>query len=251
MRSNESLCRRKEKRFKTTDDQSLQCQTAISEDEPIPGAVFDISPSGLRFLCEGNFTVGQTFSTELTADRSYGEFRGVIRRVEPWTGGKSILGCQLIDKIPVDVLEKLAHQEMINRRQDDRVDWNQSAKISWELQQGEFDIQIQDCSPGGLKLLAQQPLPEDLSMRIRVNVGEDEPLVVSAKPIWQQQQEDGILAGLAFTKREVPEAVTRILDRERDQNADRGEEVSIRRSILVAAVVVILGAALVQTGVLG
>ena len=250
MSEQETICRRKERRFKTSDDQSLLCDTAVHEEDVIQGTVIDISSSGLRLLCEGNFKVGQTFTTELKTDRSHGTYGGVIRRVEPWMGGKFVLGCQLLDTIPDSVLETLSHEGVVNRRRDDRVQWNQAAKISWELQPGETDIQIQDCSPGGLKLSSAVPLPDDLRLRIRVDVSDDEQMVVDAKTIWQREQEDGVQAGLAFTKREIPDAIMHVLGHGQSET-DSGGQPAIRPSLLIAAAVVLLAVSLLQTGWLG
>ncbi len=246
MNAKETLCQRRERRFKTSDDQSLRCDTNVSDEELVQGAVIDISPGGLRLLCEGNFSVGQTFCTELKTERSHGTYRGVIRRLEPWMAGQSILGCELLDPIPAEILETLAQQGIVNRRSDDRACWNQSGKISWELQPGEFDVEIHDCSPGGLKLSSQTCLPDDLRLRIRVDVGEEEPIVVDAKTVWQLEQDNGVLAGLAFTKREVPEAITRILGNQSDQS--ESDQPAIRQSILVAAAAILLSVAIMQTG---
>ena len=116
-------CRRKEPRFKICDGQSLPCQTSVGEksDSLKDGSVIDLSTTGIRILCEGNFVVGQEFATQLVANERQGEFRGVIRRVEPWVGGKSILGCQLLDPIPSELLQELAMLGIVNRRIDPRV----------------------------------------------------------------------------------------------------------------------------------
>ncbi len=254
MTTEELLCNRREPRFKTSDDQPLQCNTKIDEENFIEGAVIDISSGGLRLLCEGSFTVGQTFLTELQTDRSHGSFRGVIRRVEPWKGGQAILGCQLIDRIPAAALERLAQEGSVNRRRDDRVHWAQPAKISWELQAGDVDIEVQDCSPGGLKISSPTAIPDDLRLRICIDMGDDEQLLVDAKSVWQHPQPEGVIAGLAFTKKDVPDAVRRILEMDdpREQLAAIEKRRSLlRRGGLAVAGIFVLGVALWQAGVWG
>jgi hypothetical protein len=226
----------------------------LDEKDAIEGAVIDISSRGVRLLCEGSFAVGQTFVTELHTDRSHGSFRGVIRRVEPWMGGKLILGCQLLDAVPAEILEGLAQQGAVNRRRDDRVDWNQPAKISWELQPGNVEIEIQDCSPGGLKISSPVTIPDDLRLRICVDVGEEEPLLVDAKSVWQLPQQEGVLAGLAFTRKEVPDAIRRILgmaDTDEGLASMSRQRTMLRRGIVAAAAVFTLAVAVWQTGLWG
>ncbi len=251
MHADETLSKRKERRFKTCDGKSLQCDTVVNEDDINHGTVIDISPSGLRLLCEGQFRVGQTISTELRTDRSHGTYRGVIRRVEPWVGGQSILGCQLNDTIPHEILEALAHEGVVNRRRDDRIVWKQPAKMSWELQPGDIDIEIQDCSPDGMKISSRKTIPDDVRVRIHVDIGDQEPMVIDARTAWQLEQQDGCLAGLSFTKREIPEALTRILA-EADGTSvaeKKGKRLSlVRRTIWAATAIVVFGLTLLQTG---
>ena len=105
MHQDQTLSRRKEPRFKTCEGKSLLCAgLSDSEDDSRQGTIVDISTSGLRVLCEGQFEVGQEFTTELLTDRTHGTYRGIIRRVVPWVGGELVLGCQLLDPIPADVL---------------------------------------------------------------------------------------------------------------------------------------------------
>ncbi len=243
-------CRRKERRFKTRDPDALRCDTSVNEEDPRPGTVIDISSRGLRFLCSGQFKVGQSFSTELKTDRSHGTFRGEIRRVQPWTGGKTVLGCQLIDRIPEEVLQNLAREGVVNRRSDERVEWNQPAKMSWELQQGEINVEIKDCSTGGLKIRSPKPIPDDLLVRIRVDMGDDDPLVIDARPVWQVQQDDHCVAGLAFTDFGIPEAVIRFLAQgEAAEQWSPQQSSPFRRCVLVVTAIFVLGVSLWQIGV--
>lgn len=225
----------------------MQGDCIVNDDEPKQGTVIDISSSGMRFLCDGKFSVGQSFSIELKTDRSHGNFEGVIRRVEPWMGGQSILGCELVDTIPNEVLGELAHEGIVNRRRDERVDWNQPAKITWELHPGDVDIEIKDCSLDGLKITSQTPIPDNVRLRICVDMGDQDQVVVDAKTVWQLEQADQCVAGLAFTKREAPETVKRLLAKDDATEATEqktNHRSSIRRSILVATVIVVFGLAL-------
>ena len=116
-----SICVRKERRFKASEENPLHCETALDEGEVRLGTVVDLSSNGIRLLCDGRFEVGQSMCTELTTDRSHGHYYGVIRRVEPWVDGQSILGCSLNDQIPDSVLQDLSNEGVVNRRTDERI----------------------------------------------------------------------------------------------------------------------------------
>ena len=241
----ETPCRRKERRFKTTEGQVLRCDCVVDDNEPAGGSVVDISPSGLRILTHGVFKVGQEFSTELQTDRSHGTYHGVIRRVVPWVGGQTILGCQLLKKIPEDVLQTLANEGIVNRRRDKRVDWIQPACMTWELEQREVEIEIKDCSRGGMQVLSPQVIPDDVRVRIHVDTGEEALTVISARAAWQRKVDDGYMAGLAFINRQVPEAITKILAIHEAESAgfNPAAPSRFRRGLLVAAVLVTVGIA--------
>lgn len=263
-RGDETICRRKERRYKTRDDEVLLCETTVensnastedaaNSEPPVhhsDGSVIDISPGGLRLLAFGQFSTGQEFTAELKTDRSHGVYRGIIRRVEPWVGGKVVLGCQLLDKIPEEVLQELSREGVVDRRRDTRVDWDQAAKVSWELRQGELDIQIKDCSPGGLKIFSPEQIPNDKRLRIRVTECDQELMLVEAKAVWQSAQAEGCEAGVAFTKREIPDAVQAILDRHSDDGngpPSKYRRPSMRRAVIVGTVAVVCIWALTQT----
>lgn len=253
MNDQQTLCKRKEPRFKTNDDQALRCACFHEEDEPLRGSIIDISPSGLRLLCDGKFSVGQVVLFELVTDRSHGTFGGIVRRVEPWVGGQCLLGCSLVEKISDDILATLAHEGAINRRRDDRVDWNQPAKMSWELQAGEVDVKILDCSPEGMKVSSNAAIPESGSLRIRLETDNDEPLLIEATTVWQREEDEQHLAGVVFKSSETSAAVNQLLSKtHRCEAAGHSKAIyrSIRPSLVVAASIVLIGVALLQTGIL-
>jgi hypothetical protein len=253
MAEEESLCVRRERRYKTCDEQALHCDTFVEFDEPVQGSIIDISPSGLRMLSDGKFAVGQAFLTELKTDRLHGVFPGIVRRVEPWVDGKSVLGVQLLESIPNDVLEILAHENVINRRREDRVRWGQTAKLDWELGEETIDVEIKDCSQGGLKILTQVEIPPDARLRLHVNsddTGED--TIIAAKTIWQRKVDGGHEAGLAFITREMPEVVANIIASGATIDVPlTPKERAIRISVLAAAVAAVLGFCLLQIGLVG
>ena len=245
---------RKERRFVTCDQERLQTETFIEFEEPVGGTVIDISQHGLRLLSCGKFQVGQPFVTELKTDQLHGVFPGIIRHVQPWMEGKSVLGCQLLEPIPNDVLETLARDNVINRRDDQRYVWNQDAKMSWELSSGEVDVQIEDCSQSGLKVVSQVPVPDDVCVRIRISAPDQESVSVAARTAWQYECDESYSLGFAFTKRETPKLIRDVLGKAKPklESADSDQpQSSLQPGFLVAATVLICGAAIIQAKIWG
>lgn len=169
----------------------------------------DLSTSGIRLLCRGDFEIGQTIAFELTTDRSHGIYRGVIRRAEPWVDGQTILGCKLDQPIPDSVLENLSSEGVLDRRNDDRVRLKQKATVRWPLHQGEVDVEVQDYSTGGMKIVSQAPIPDDVRLRVRIDVEDSEQLVIDVKSVWQDDSEEGHVAGVTYTHQESYIAIFR------------------------------------------
>jgi hypothetical protein len=205
--------RRKEPRYKTSDDHRLHCRTAIDvpgQDQIWDGITIDISPSGMRLLSGGNFQVGQPIWTELKTTRSHGIYRGNVRRIEPWVGGQLILGCSLRDTIPNKVLQELASEGVINRRADGRFSIAVPGMISWPLSAEEIAVEIKDYSSGGMKLHSEERIPESVRLRIRFEAGGQE-VTLEAKSAWSHQTDHGWITGVGLVDRDAPTIVAETL----------------------------------------
>ena len=223
------LCTRREPRYKTNHE-LLRCETTLSTCGLRHGTVIDLSSHGLRLLCEGTFEVGQPIFTELTTVRSHGIYQGAIRRVEPWVGGKSVLGCSLNDPIPAEVLEDLANEGAVNRRRDERQEIDQQAQISWPLLRGEVNAEIRDLSRGGSKVTATAEIPNDVRLRMRVTLDGEE-VIAEGRPAWIRQTDDGCVAGIEFRGRDDGNNLAGALGLMEDSETDiaEAEEISPTR----------------------
>ena len=238
---------RKEPRFKTGEgDKQLHCETTLSVCGIRRGTVVDISKSGIRLLCEGAFEVGQPIFTELTTDRSHGIYQGLIRRVEPWNNEMSILGCSLDDPIPEDVLEELAGDGVVNRRAEDRMEIEEKAKVSWQLNNGqEFEVDVKDYSPGGMRLASTIDIPANVRLRVRFDRAGEEPVVVEAKAVWYAWTGKDIEAGVQFTDAESPRRfashIRRIAEADAEQRTSTQQPATALRPMYLCAGVALIG----------
>ena len=205
----QSICTRRERRYKVSESM-LRCEVALEEGGVRRGTVIDLSATGLRMVCDGRFDPNAKFSVDLATDRSFGIYRGTIRRVEPWVAGKSVLGCSLDDRIPEHVLQSLSSDSIIDRRSDDRVSMYLDATVSWQLNQGCVDAELRDLSSGGMRLFAIREIPQDTRIRIQIDLY-GEMLVLEGRPVWQKRDEAGYDVGVAFTNRNAPTMVSKIL----------------------------------------
>ena len=239
------ICSRKEPRFKICEGNVLECETVVDDVDFRSGTVLDVSSKGMRILAEGEFKPDQAFSTELKTDRSHGIYCGFIRRIQPWVGGQSVVGCQLVDPIPESVLEELANAGIVNRRTEDRVDWDHPASMSWELEQGEVNVTVRDYSTGGVRVFTEAPIPEGVRLRLSLEMEEGElPLNLEARTVWREQVGSGYEAGLEFTSRESAVAVIDRLTEHVEARADERKR-AIQPALVGLTAVVLLAVAVV------
>jgi hypothetical protein len=202
---------RREQRFKPRDKRLSFCDAEGDEENAQAGSVIDLSTSGIRLLCRGQFEIGQSIAFELTTDRSHGVYEGMISRAEPWVDGQTVLGCKLAQPIPESVLEDLTSEGALNRRLDDRVHLNQKATVRWPLHQGEVDVEVQDYSTGGMKIVSSAPIPDDVRLRVRIDLEGDEQLVIDVKSVWQDSSDEGCVSGVTYTHQETHTEIDRAL----------------------------------------
>jgi len=217
--SDDSTNQRKQRRFKTNEAQVLRCTVDVgehvaedvAEGEMNEGTVVDLSNSGMRLLCSGTFRVGQTIHIALNTDFPIERFAGVVRYVEPWTGGQTILGCSLDEGIDDVVLHSLADQGFLNRRSDPRVEVTYPAKMFWPLHPDRVDIELRDYSSGGLMIHSDVSIPEDKRLRVCLDSDSDDDLCVETRLQWKNLSDKGCLAGLAFVHHDSPQRVAEVL----------------------------------------
>lgn len=245
--SKNSLDSRQEQRYKAGDKRLYCCDAAETDQAAPTGSVVDLSTSGVRLLCRGDFEVGRTISFELTTDRSHGVYEGVIRRAEPWVDGQTVLGCKLLQPIPHAVLEGLSSEGALDRRVDDRVPLNKPATVRWPLHQGEVDVEVQDYSTGGMKIVSSAPIPDDVRLRVRIDLDGDDELVIDVKSVWQDEGSAGCVSGVTYTHQETHAEINRaiggIMGKGRFLGPSRPTPSGLKRSIITAVGTAVVTAA--------
>ena len=243
---------RKQRRFKTNEAQALACCIEVEGAEEQPGTVVDLSNSGMRLLCSGQYRVGQRIQVKMDTDLPTDVFQGEIRYVEPWVGGQTILGCRLTENIGDAVLHKLADQGFLNRRSDPRIEVTHPAKMFWPLHPDRVDIELRDYSNGGLMIHTDVVIPDDKRLRVCINDDDENDLCVETKLQWKRVSENGCLAGLAFVHNDAPQRVARVLginkqDEQDLEDGKRGSGIAKFLFLGVAAVLILVaGAAVLQ-----
>jgi len=202
---------RKQRRFKTNEAQALACCIEVDGVGGNTGTVIDLSNSGARLLCGGQYRVGQSIQVTMDTDLPTDVFHGEVRYVEPWVGGQTILGCSLNESIGDAVLHKLADQGFLNRRSDPRIEVVHPAKMFWPLHPDRVDIELRDYSNGGLMIHTDVAIPDDKRLRVIIDGDDDDDLCVETKLQWKRVSGNGCLAGLAFVHNDAPQRVARVL----------------------------------------
>ncbi|MDE0864978.1 MAG: PilZ domain-containing protein [Rubripirellula sp.] len=220
--------KRKQRRYKTNQAQALRCEAEVDSGQVTAGTVVDLSNSGMRLLCSGQFHVGEKIKISLEANSPTDMFIGVIKYVEPWVGGQTILGCNLDGGIDDSVLHKLADQGFLNRRSDPRIEVTHPATMFWPLHSDRVDIELRDYSNGGLMIHSEVSIPDDKRLRVCIDGEEDSDLCVETKLQWKRVSDKGYVAGLAFVHNDAPQRVAKVLGLMSKKNPNEGRKTSRR-----------------------
>ncbi|MEM1067658.1 MAG: PilZ domain-containing protein [Planctomycetota bacterium] len=142
------------------------------------------------------------------------------------------------------MLEELASDGVVNRRAEDRMKIEETAKLSWQLNGGkEVEVDIKDYSPGGMRITSTVDIPDNVRLRVRFDREEaDEQVIVEAKAIWYSTDGDDVEAGVQFTDAESPRKVASFVRRQAEKElaeADEAEKPVMRPMYLCAGIALI------------
>jgi hypothetical protein len=127
---------------------------------------------------------------------------GEVCWTEPAGEAGWTFGCKLTGGIPDDVLQALASEGYVDRRQDRRQGVSIQATARWELASaGDVPVRVHNFSEGGIRVFSSEPGHPGGRLLLTLDPEDGEPMVVSAKAVWQLETEDGYHIGCSYADR--------------------------------------------------
>jgi hypothetical protein len=184
------------------------------------GNIRVLSRSQLRLTITENLPPNT--SVELAVDvNSMGVVFSSMATVS-WTqvrgDGRFWMSCELEDQIPESLLEKLAVQGHLDRRDVSRVHLSQSVTVSRELGKGTVNAKIANLSPNGCCLLMAGSVQKNERLLLEINQEQDSRDPVSALVKWHRPNGEDNLVGCLFLGTDGYKRLEDCLPKQRSNN---------------------------------
>lgn len=205
-----SQSRRKAKRHEISGDQRIDVQIfrngcdsdCRGNNDIVDAAIVDISLTGLKVESATAFEFEEKILLSIPSISSEKpiEIPAQVRWIQPVGNSKKesgawSAGCLLEDSLPADYIDEISASGMLDRRFAPRIRIEKEATARWEMSQEDFVVQIQNISSTGIGIVV--PKDREVGKRIRVEIdkGTAEHLLLTGKTIRQKPVDDGIFVG--------------------------------------------------------
>jgi hypothetical protein len=201
--NNQSLTQPQDACFAIVPESDVAARIEVSENETtrlLNGDIRVLSRSQLRLTITEKLSIGTPVQLTIDID-SMGVVFSSAATVS-WTqvrgDGQFWMSCDLEDQISESLLEKLAVQGHLDRREASRSHLSQSVTVRRELGKGTVNARIANLSPNGCCLLMSNTVQENERLLLEINQDEDSRDPVSALVKWQRPNGDNSLVGCLF-----------------------------------------------------
>ena len=112
------------------------------------------------------------------------------------------VSCELGEAISDRLIDRLAHQRFVERRQDPRFPIDMDARLKFELTDDWTVVRLSNYSAGGFQAsLPKVRIATGQRVLLRVEGPNQEPIELAARIVWISDREDGMSIGCAFLQR--------------------------------------------------
>ena len=195
--------RRRAPRFRIQNTEALRVTVTKSDKsfETIHTELVNISVGGAKFKSNQSVTVNEVVSVKIDVEHPGQSISvsGEVRWIAPLDGDEWWLGCAFKPPIPHEILNELARQGVLERREHVRQRISLPVTAQWQLEYEPTTVTVVDYSAGGICLTtdSERGPGERLMLRFQLDDGRD--VQVRASTRWEVRCDDGFLIGCEFT----------------------------------------------------
>jgi hypothetical protein len=163
----------------------------------------DISREGVKLLASSRLHIHETVTIRIEVPEVRRDFSLPARVCwsHPAKGESWRLGCTFTQDLHEDVLDQLAVLGYIERRKDPRQTVDAEAWAVWELAEQGFPVRIVSLSPGGFCICCPQAGKIGARLLLEFGNGEDRPVRIHGRAVWQATADGYCLMGCALASR--------------------------------------------------
>jgi len=186
-------------RFKT--ENHLQESNDSPELEPGSARLIGIATSELKFVTNVPFRFSEEIGVGFpSTDDVNSVFPATVNMIQKQGRNEWHVTCSFHDSIRRPVVQQLANQGVIDRRQQSRNPSDFSASIRWECCRNEIEAEVRNISQDGCRLAISDANPDALRLLISIQHQDGENLEIKAVKKWQTRSKSLIEIGCEFDR---------------------------------------------------
>lgn len=177
------------------------------------GEIRDISRGGAKLIVDGEVPVGATVGVRFEA-RAAGLAETLPMRV-CWArsnGSAWNVGCQFVEELAVEWLDRLAAAGWLDRRQELRRDVLVPARLKCELTDEQtVAVVLTNFSAGGVQIESPTPGAAGQRLLIELSDGDGRPIRIPMRAVWTQPCDGRHRIGCSYLNNEGAEIMRRLI----------------------------------------
>lgn len=194
--------RRGAPRFRITKPEALRVTVTKNDNsfEAIQTELVNISVGGAKFKSNQSVTVNEVVSVKIDVDQPGQAISvsGEVRWIAPLDGDEWWLGCAFKPSIPHEVLNQLARQGILERREHVRQRISLPVTVQWQLEYEPTTVMVVDYSAGGLCLVSKVERGPGERLMLKFELDDGREVQVRASTRWEVCCDEGFLIGCEF-----------------------------------------------------
>lgn len=232
---------RREQRFALNSNTKLPVTISREGESDETGTAVDISFSGAKIKVKS--AVAPKSEIDVAIEGTNETRKAQVCWSRPAPGGAWWVGCRFEEKLPLEVIDGLANEGYLDRRQDDRRLMSVAGTARYELGSEQHDVQLVNMSVGGFSLVADDDPGESGRLMLTVRGRGGKPTTVPARIAWSKEIHGGYQMGCQFATRDSYQRLHQALVKPRKSVLSnwRPRQDRSRTAILVALLVMTWG----------
>lgn len=189
------------------------------EMESASARLIGIATSELKFVTDLPFRFSEEIGVGFpSTDDANSVFPATVNMIQKQGRNKWHVTCSFHDSIRRPVVQQLANQGVIDRRQQSRNPSDVSASIRWECCRDEIEAEVRNISQDGCRLAITDANPDALRLLISIQHQDRENLEIKAVKKWLTRSKSLIEIGCEFDRPLSRDWVARISQAINDAN---------------------------------
>lgn len=203
---------RRKARYRPVDGRSIKTTLYRALDDGtqarLSAVLIDFSAGGARIFADECIPFEEPVGLQIDFDgRREIDVTGQVRWIRGAEGGGALLGLSLTPRPPQSLLDELAREKILERRDELRSPYDRKAQVQWESSLTEETVRLRDVSPQGVSL--QCEIPPQVGRRgvLRIRLDDAKRIALKIEVRWQSHDGGAAVIGCAILEGPVEQVL--------------------------------------------